>query len=343
MATRLWFNQAYRGTYQLIGLLRPAAAADGDTLHVTGSHTAVSTPFLQACDDAFPEPEHLVGDAWVEFALATCRERRIDVFVPGREREAVDLAADRFAALGVKVMVSPAAAVRTLGDKAAAHESALALGLPVPRTLVVTDAPGFRAAYRQLRSEGLRVCMKPAIDHGAKGFRILDERVGSWEDLEQVPGPHIHPDDVERRIVARGTIDPLLVTEYLGGDEISIDTLSHDGDLLAAVPRSKGGPQWTRQLVDDVDALEIAATVCKGYGLRYLNNVQVRRSADGRARLLEVNTRAASGLFQSAASGLNLPYLALRLRLDGRVDVPAPRLGATVISYNEAFEATLPW
>ena len=64
---------------------------------------------------------------------------------------------------------------------------------------------------------------------------------------------------------------------------------------------------------------------------------------DGLARLLEVNTRAASGLFQSAVSGVNLPYLALRLLLDGRVDVPTPQLGATVISYNEAFPAHLPW
>lgn len=343
MPLRLWFNQAYRGTYQLIGMLRAGSAPEGVTLHVTGSHTARSTPFLQACDDTFPEPEHLVGEEWVEFALRTCRERNIDVFVPGRERAAVDDAAERFAAEGVALMVSPAAAVRTLGDKAAAYESALVLGLPVARTEVVTDAPGFRRAYDALRAEGLRVCLKPAVDHGAKGFRILDDTVGGYDDLLALPGPRIHPDDVEQRIVAQGTIAPMLVTEYLGGDEISVDVLADNGDVLAAIPRSKGGPQWTRQLVDDVEALDITAAVNKGYGLRYLNNVQIRYGDDDRPRLLEVNTRAASGLFQSAASGLNLPHLALRLLLDGSVEVPTPRFGATVISYNEAFEAELPW
>lgn len=342
MALRVWFNQAYRGTFQLIGMLRDGGTADRLDLHVTGSHTARSTPFLQACDDTFAEPEDLTGEAWVEFALRTCRERRVDVFVPGRERAAVDDAADRFAAAGVALMVSPAAAVRTLGDKAAAHVSSLELGLPVARTHVVTDAAGFRQAYETLRADGLRVCMKPAVDHGARGFRILDETVGGYADLLVLPSARVHPDDVERRITAQGAIAPVLVCEYLDGDEISVDVLSDDGDLLTAIPRSKGGPQWTRQLVDDVDALDIAAAVSKGYGLRYLSNVQVRYGADGRARLLEVNTRAASGLFQSAASGLNLPYLALRLLLDGAVEVAAPRFGATVISYNEAFEATLP-
>ena len=339
---RLWFNQAYRGTYQLLGMLRSAAAADGLSLHVTGSHTARSTPFLQACDDAFPEPEALVGDDWVEAALEVCARRRMDVYVPGRERLAVSRHAARFADAGVRLMVSPPEALRVLGDKALSHASALELGVPVPHTLQVDDAAGFRRAYDQLRALGLPVCMKPVLDHGAKGFRILDERVGGYDDLLALPSPRVHPDDVERRIAARGRVAPLLVMEHLDGDEVSIDVLSRDGELLAAVPRSKGGPQWTRRLVDDPDAVAIAAAVVKGHGLRYLSNVQVRYGS-GTCRLLEVNTRAASGLFHSAASGLNLPYAALRLLLDGDVTLPEQRYGATVLTYNEAFEARLPF
>lgn len=339
---RLWFNQAYRGTFQLIGMLHEGLAADGVELHVTGSHTARSTPFLQACDDVFGEPEDVVGREWVELALRICAERRIDVFVPGRERAAIDEAAEEFAAAGVALMVNPADAVRTLGDKAAAHASALSLGVPVPQTHVVTDADGFLAAVAALRADGLRACMKPAIDHGAKGFRVLDESVGSYADLLALPDVRVHPEDVARRIDAVGQVAPLLVCELLDGDELSVDVLSHDGTVLAAVPRSKAGPQWTRQVVEDLEALGITEAMTKGHGLRYLSNVQVRYG-HGRARLLEVNTRAASGLFHSAASGLNLPHLALRLLLDGEVHVPAPRFGATVLTWTEAREVILPF
>ena len=342
MPLRLWFNQAYRGTYQLIGLLHAGAAADGLALHVTGSHTARSTPFLQACDDAFPEPEHLVGAEWVEQALRVCAERRIDVFVPGRERLAVAQAADRFAAAGVRLMVSPAEALRVLGDKALAYDAAQALGVPLPVTRVVEDAAGFRRAYERLRAAGLPACVKPVAGHGAKGFRVLDENAGGYADLLELPGPRVHPDDVERRIAEQGRVAPLLVCEYLDGDELSVDVLSRDGEVLAAVPRSKGGPQWTRLLVDDPAALAITETVVKGHGLRYLSNVQVRYGA-GSCRLLEVNTRAASGLFHSAAAGVNLPYAALRLLLDGNVRVPAPRFGATVLTWTEAREVVLPF
>lgn len=339
---RLWFNQAYRGTSQLIGLLHEGAAADGLRLEVVGSHTTRSTPFLQACDEAFPEPAHLAGEEWVEHALQVCAQRRIDVYVPGRERLAVARAADRFAAAGVRLMVSPPEALRVLGDKALAHEAARTLGVPLPVTHVVTDAEGFRRAYEDLRAAGLGACLKPAVDHGAAGFRVLDETVGGYEDLLVLPSPRVHPDDVERRIAERGRVAPLLVCEHLDGDELSVDVLSDDGEVLAAVPRSKGGPQWTRLLVDDPEALAITEAVSKGFGLRYLSNVQVRYGA-GTCRLLEVNTRAASGLFHSAAAGVNLPYAALRLLLDGAVQVPAPVLGATVLTWTEAAAVELPF
>lgn len=156
MPLRLWFNQAYRGTYQQIAMMRVGAAADGLELHVTGSHTVPSTPFLQACDGAFAEPEQITGSAWVQHALQVCRERGIDVFVPGRERLAVAESRDAFEDAGVRVMVSPPDALRVLGDKTLAHASAQALGIAVPATHVVTDAAGFRAAYDDLCGRGLR-------------------------------------------------------------------------------------------------------------------------------------------------------------------------------------------
>lgn len=351
---RIWFNQAYRGTYQLVRGLREAAAGDGFTLFVVGTHTAPSTPFLQACDLALPERDDLTGDAWVEHALAFCREHEVDVFVPGRQRLAVARAQERFEAAGVRVMVNRPDALALLDDKARTHRWALGAGIPVPTTHVVHDAAGFRGAYEDLRARGLEACLKPATDHGARGFRVLDETVGTWADLTAPPDVRVHPDRVEAMLAEAGTVAPLLVSEHLTGAELSVDVLCDDGEVLAAVPRSKSGPTWTRQLVDDVGALEITDSVVKGLGLRYLVSVDVRYGegrneqitgdpGTGAARLLEVNTRAASGLFHSRAAGADLAYAALRLLLDGHVDPPRLALGVTVLTYTEAMTVTLPW
>lgn len=340
---RIWFNEAYRGTFQLIGQLRAGAAADGVDLHVTGSHTVRSTPFLQACDDAFPEPAQLVGEAWVEHALQVCAERRIDVFVPQREQLAVARALDRFTAAGVRVMVSPADAVEVLADKQRAYDDAVRLGLPVPRTHVVRDAAGFRAAYGELRGAGLQVCLKPAVDHGGRGFRVLDETAGGWADLQAEPSVRVHPDDVGRRLDAAGQVAPLLVSEHLTGEEVSVDVLSDDGEVLAAVCRAKGGPVWTRRLVHDAQALAITEVIVRAHRLRYLSNVQVRYDGAGTCRLLEVNTRAASGAYQAVAAGVSLGWAAVRLLVDGEVTVPEPVPGAILLLREEADRVTLPW
>lgn len=333
---RLWFNQSYRGTYQLIGLLRAGAAPRRLVVH--GTHAALSTPFLQACDVAGPEPQES-GDAFVAVALDYCRRHAVDVFVPGRERLAVARRREEFAAAGVAVLVSPAAALEALDDKRTTVASARDLGVPVPLTHVVDDLAGFSRACDAVAARGRQVCFKPAVDHGGRGFRILDDAADGPETLLAPPTVALSRARAEALLARADPFPVLVVNEYLPGPELSVDCLSRDGELLAAVPRGKGGPEWTRELLDDPDAVAIAARMVAGHRLSYLSNVQVRYDADGRPVLLEVNTRASSGLYQSCASGLNLPWLAVRVALGENPDVASPRLGRTLVTYTDA----MPW
>ena len=172
--------------------------------------------------------------------------------------------------------------------------------------------------------------MKPDSDHGGNGFRILDEGEALLASLGRPPSVRVSQEVADQLLASVERFDPLVVSEYLPGPELSIDCLSSPaGELLAALPRSKGGLEWTRELVDDPAALDIAAALVRAFGLRYLSNVQVKysRLSNGRPVLLEVNTRAASGLYQSCrAGGVNLPALALRLTLGEDITIPEPGL-----------------
>lgn len=186
--------------------------------------------------------------------------------------------------------------------------------------------------------------MKPDHDHGGHGFRVLDEAPAGLNALHEPPSFRVAQEVADQLLASVPAFDPLVVSEYLPGAEISIDCLSSpSGELLAALPRSKGGLEWTRELVDDKAALSIAATMVAAFGLRYLSNVQVKyaREATSGPVLLEVNTRAASGLYQSCRAGeVNLPALALALTLGEDVRIPAPVFGQVMIVYNEALPLT---
>ncbi len=338
-ATRIWFNETWRGTYQLIGLLR-AGAGSGRRLTVLGSHRIPSTPFLQACDEVVDEPPE-VGDAFVEVALELCRRHRVDVFVPNREMLAIAEQADRFKADGIAVMCSPAEAVRTFTTKDGQYREMARRGLPVPRAVPVRTLAGFRAAYAALVADGLPVCFKPDVDHGGQGFRVIDPAAEELGALLAPPSVRVALSTVERILGSVPDFPALMVGQYLSGPEYSVDVLSDDGRLIAAVPRGKSGGPWTRELVDDPEVVELTRRVVAAFGLSYLSNVQIRYD-DGRPVVLEVNTRAASGSYQSAAAGVNLPWLALRLALGLAVDDPAPTLPHTLIVYTEAMPMRSP-
>lgn len=338
ISLRIWFNETYRGTYQLIGLLRAA----GHDLTTLGSHRTASTPFLQACDALIEEPL-AEGDAFVDAALEICRRAAVDVFVPGREMLAVARREPAFREAGVAVQVSPADAIETLAGKTTTYAAAAELGVDVPLTRTVVDLDGFRSAVAELNelSGGARICFKPDRDFGGHGFRVLDDRADTFEEITEPPSVRISYATAERLLGSVETFPPLVVSEFLEGDEISVDCLSSpSGGFLAALPRRKSWLPWTRELVDDAGSIGIARRMVEGFGLRYLSNVQVRyRERGGRREpvLLEVNTRAASGLYQACLAGeVNLPDAALRMVLGETVPAPRPTYGRSVLVYNEA-------
>lgn len=250
---------------------------------------------------------------------------------------------DDFRRLGVAVQVSPAEGVAVLAEKTTSYAAAAQLGVPAPLSRTVVDLDAFRAAVAELgeATGGGQLCFKPDRDFGGHGFRVLDDRADTIAELGEPPSVRISSATAERLLGSVTTFPPLIVSEYLDGDEISVDCLSApDGQLLAALPRRKAGGPWTRELVDDPEVVAIARRMVEGLGLRYLSNVQVKyRTRNGRPEpvLLEVNTRAASGLYQSClAGGVNLPDLALRLTLGESVEPPRPDLGRAVLVYNEA-------
>lgn len=332
---RIWFNEQFRGTYQLIGLLRGSPAL-GERLHVLGSHREACAPFLQVCDEAFPEPVE-TGDAFVDVALAMCAAQAVDVFVPGREMLAVARRRAEFEAQGTRVMVGAPRGIEALQDKRTTYEQAAALGVAVPAWHLVQDLAGFRAACDALEAAGLQVCVKPAVGVAGAGFWKLDDATDEPAALLALPTHAMSRARYEDLLGRAGTVAPLVVSEFLPGPEWSTDCLSDDGTLLAAVTRGKTAPPFVRTLVEAPAVCELAERVVKGFGLSYLSNVQTKERASGEPVLLEVNTRAASGLYQSCTTGVDFPGLALRLLLDGRLDeVPAPQLPAALVTYADA-------
>ena len=306
---------------------------DGVDVRVHATNVDPDAPALRAADSGGVEPRY-VGDAeYGEFALDQCRRHGIDVLIPPRRLSALAGLTEAFAAAGTALMCSPPAAVEVLTSKVRTYEAARAAGVPVPPWRRVADADGFLAAVEELGADGERLCFKPAGEFSAFGFRVLDDAPLRLRDLLAAPEPVVSTAavvDALRRAEAEGSAIPeFLVMPYLDGPEVSVDCLSRPGgSLLVGVARAKRGRY--RRLLDDPVPVAVARRLVAHFGLAYLSNVQLRHR-HGEPVLLEANPRPSAGIFQTALTGVNLPWAAVRLLLDGDTGpLPAPRLGGRV-------------
>jgi len=157
------------------------------------------------------------------------------------------------------------------------------------------------------------VAVKPDAGQGGQGFMRADDAAM----LEQAMAALAQP----------------LVTEYLPGEEISVDCFSdRRRRLLHVGPRSRervvgGIAMRSRPLPADLTVAAIAAAINTRLVLRGPWFLQLRRDAQGRWKLLEFSCRLSTGSTVARAAGVNLPLLAVQDFLERDLGVLAePRL-----------------
>jgi len=255
------------------------------------------------------------GDApgFIDALLEWCRAESIEVVFPTVDQELLPLALSRdaFLATGVRPVLTDAAVLRDCLDKWRLYEACRGR-LPLPRTALLDES--FRAMDWELP-----VIVKPRTGSGSRDVTLVTDP--AWF-----------------RAVDRG--GSFLVQELLPGEEHSLDVLSAPtGDVIAVVPRLRlkidsGVAVAARTLHDaELDALarQVAATI----GLTWVSNVQSRRDADGRPRLLEVNPRFPGTMPLTVAAGVDMPAICLSMALGAPAPAPMGFHDVAMVRYLE--------
>jgi hypothetical protein len=341
---KIWFNKNLSSTSYVIERIREAAAAQGDCseYRIICTHSSADASVTPVADFFALEPTGLGAAGYVEWCLAFARENAVDVFIPRNYSRAIAEAADKFAALGVTLILAAADAptydvIAHKGlfyDALRLSEGVAGQGqfvVPVPAFCVVDHAEAFAIAYGELSARHNRVCVKPAEGIGGKGFRIIttggDKIFSTWDNKEISAdyGEYLAEASAEVRF------PELMMMEHLPGQERSVDCLARDGKLLAAVVRLKSWDGVEELLEENPLLVEYCRRITAKVGLTGLYNVQFME-ADGKQYLLEVNSRMSGGIHYGALSGVCLPYWAIRVAAGTAdvSDIPVPRTGIRV-------------
>jgi hypothetical protein len=339
---RVWLNRTYAENVFFMDQLRRNPSDRAVEIHAT--HGDPDSPVLAAADTAELEPEGLSPAAYVEYALAQCERRGIDVFVPRLHQDAIVAHRAEFEAAGTALLAPPPEAVAVFRDKVIAYEAVQAIGVPVPPWWRVRTADELLAAVEELEGRGHRACLKPASGAGGTGFRVITRDPFSLGRLNGFPSPYVTLDlvlDAMRRAENQekgekgenGAEVDWLVMPRLEQPEVSVDCLTgRDNRIRLAIGRTKNGRR--RGFTLHEQWLEPARRIAEGFGLHHLSNIQFRMLGE-RPVLMDVNTRPAGGLHQLSLCGVNAPWAAVRLALgDDPGEIEPPFLGQdyTVVS-----------
>lgn len=259
---------------------------------------------------------------FIEQVLSICERRIIHAVLPLVTKELIPLAQNKkkFEELETKVLVSNVDSLEIANNKSRLYQFLEWRGIEVPKYKVVENADQFRLAVEELGASGKPVCFKPSVSNGSRGFRVIAKDVDEHELLfnEKPNSTYISFGDAIR-ILSSKQFPELLVTEYLPGDEYSVDCLANRGEVKLIVPRLRtkmiNGISVEGEFVNDAHVIAYCSEIIKELQLHGNIGIQVKRSSEGKSLIVEINPRVQGTIVAGLGAGINLPVLAIKQEL----------------------------
>lgn len=259
---------------------------------------------------------------FIDSVLSVCRKRNIHVLLPLVTKELIPLSRHQkeFELAGVKLLVSPTASLDIANNKSRLYEFLQWRAIPVPGFRVVETVDQFKTAVEELGYPKKTICFKPSVSNGSRGFRIIADHINELELLfEQKPNSVYITLKDALRILSPGNFPELLVSEYLPGEEHSVDCLADHGKPVIIIPRIRkkiiNGISVEGEFEEDKNIIEYSAQIIKELQLHGNIGIQVKRSSAGKSLALEINPRVQGTISSALGAGVNLPLLAVKQEL----------------------------
>ncbi len=324
--TRVWYNKSFSFVYAVINLIKQQDISH--EFYLLASHTQAHARALLVADEAYIEPSGLTGTAYIEWCLAFCQQHRVDVFVVGKGAQVIAQNEPQFLAIGTRLMLVADANTLALMDDKAAFSVHLPTDIArLPDTITVTTALEFHQAYQELRTRHPCLAVKPAVSVFGLGFRRVDEQANCLKHILKGDEYIVGLDELQQAMNQQEEFSPLLVMEFLDGDEWSVDCVADKGQLWAAIQRrkamsEKGVP--SQYIDNNADIAAMCHRLTQHLTLSGQFNIQFREGKNG-IKLLEINARPSGGMAMACLSGVNLPYMALKGFVSGYQTLPTPQ------------------
>lgn len=260
-------------------------------------------------------------DSFISVILDLCINEKIDVLFPLVTKELFKLSMHKplFEKHGIKVLASDYKTMEILNDKGALLEHLYENNISCPDFLIAKTKSELNDSVHKLGYPKKTVVVKPCRGNGSRGIRILDPSVDQY-DLLFNHKPNSLYTTLENILesISDKEIPEMVVSEYLPGDELTIDTVISNGILIELLIRTRdtmrSGISTSGRFIEDEEVKSYIESIINSFDPESFTGsvgFQVKRSYSGKYLLLESNPRIQGTSVAGIGCGVNLPVLAV--------------------------------
>ncbi len=265
----------------------------------------------------YPPPDAASAE-FADFLLTYVKNRKIDLIIPVTDLviQAIISKRESFEKFS-QLALPPNELLATVTDKSKTLEMAENLGIPVPKTVIVSNSS---EAMQSADEFSWPVVLKPIAsaktntDNNVESFSV--SYASSPESLRNLMKNYEHKCKV-------------LMQSYHQGSGTGVELLMHKGEPIAVfqhkrlreIPISGGASSFRESVVLDAELYSYSLAILKK--LQWTGLAMVEFKVIGtQAVLMEINGRVWGSLPLAVASGVDFPLLLAKLYFDGRDSIP---------------------
>lgn len=262
--------------------------------------------FMADNSEEIPEAE---DSSFIDRLFEIIKQYKVEVLLPTSGFDIYPYSENRkkLAEMGVQAVVSDRHDLEICRDKMSTFET-LSNCFELPFTTMQPD-----------RIRGFPIIGKPRFGKGSRNVIKIEDEL----DLKYVTSK----------------FDEMIFQEYLPGNEFTIDVLSDmNKEPIMAVPRlriqTKAGVSTKGRIVKDPNTERECMNIAKHVGIRGPCCIQMKESAEGILKMIEINPRFGGGTIFTTLAGANFPAMIIDM-LNGK-DIVKPTVSEiTLIRYFE--------
>lgn len=297
------------------GILK-AIAAEAPHLIIYSCDALEETAGKLLADGYFTVPLGTAPD-FIEVLLAKCIEHGIQAILPitTRELEPLSIAKAKFDEKCIRIIVSNIHDLTIANDKGKLYAHLKKNNIDVPKNGVAHTFKEYASIKSSLKKNHDTFIIKPCTANGSRGFRIVNSAVSKHDLLFNHKPTSTYIAEAELDEILIQPFPPLLISEYLPGDEYTVDCLVRDGIPQLVIPRRRdkmnGGISVAGEIVDNQEVIEYCVAILSTLKLNGPIGIQVKYSCENRPLLVEINPRIQGTTIALMGAGVNIPLLCI--------------------------------